>query len=113
MTEKQFENKVKAFLHEQGCWVLKTWSNGVQREGVPDLLICCDGLFIGVELKAPKGKPEQLQLKNIEWIRNAGGIALVLYPNMFDQFKHMITLLKTGNPNTHKIQYIFDRKDER
>ena len=37
MTEKQFENKVKKFLKEQGCWVLKTWSNGVQRKGVPDL----------------------------------------------------------------------------
>ena len=51
MAEKQFEKKVKAFLDEQGVWWLKTWSNGIQREGVPDLLVCCNGYFIGVELK--------------------------------------------------------------
>lgn len=112
MKEKQFETQVKAFLKDSGCWFLKTWSNGVQREGVPDLLVCCNGLFIGVELKAPKGKPSALQLWNIDQIRLAGGIAMVLYPDQFEQFKHMITLLRQGNPNTKKAQYIFDRKEE-
>ena len=111
MKEKQFETKVRAFLKYNGCWVLKTWSNGIQREGVPDLLVCCNGLFIGVELKAPKGKPSELQLWNIDQIRKAGGIAIVLYPDQFEQFKHMITLLQQGNPNTKKAQYIFDRKE--
>lgn len=112
MTEKQFENKVKQFLKEKGCWILKTWSNGVQRDGVPDLLICCNGLFIGVELKAKKGKPSKLQLWNVNGIRDAGGIAIVLYPDQFDQFKRMIELLISGNPNSYKIQYVFDRKEK-
>ena len=110
MKEKAFEQKVRKFLEDQGCWVLKTWSNGVQREGVPDLLVCCNGLFIGVELKAPKGKPSALQKWNIEKIRASGGVALVLYPDQFDQFKHMIMLLLSGNPNSVKIQYIFDER---
>ena len=54
MKEKDFEKKVKQFLKEKGCWVLKTWSNGVQRQGIPDLLVCCNGFFVGVELKAEK-----------------------------------------------------------
>lgn len=112
MTEKQFENKVKQFLKEKGCWILKTWSNGVQRDGVPDLLICCNGLFIGVELKAKNGKPSKLQLWNVNGIRDAGGIAIVLYPDQFDQFKRMIELLISGNPNSYKIQYVFDRKEK-
>lgn len=111
MKEKDFEKKVKQFLADQGCWVLKTWSNGVQREGIPDLLVCCAGLFVGVELKAEKGKPSALQIWNIEQIRASGGIALVLYPDQFDEFKHIITLLMTGNPNTKKAQYMFDRKE--
>lgn len=110
--EKQFETKVKAFLNEKGCWILKTWSNGTQREGVPDLLICCKGLFIAIEVKAENGKPSKLQLWNIEQIRKAGGIAIVLYPDKFDEFKHMIDLLMSGNPNSHKIQYVFDRKEK-
>ncbi len=92
--EKTFENKVKKFLKEENCWVLKTWSNGIQRKGVPDLLVCCNGYFIGVELKAEHGKPSELQLWNIEEIKKSGGIALVLYPKQFEQFKEMIRLLK-------------------
>jgi hypothetical protein len=92
--EKNFENKVKAFLKEQNCWVLKTWSNGVQRSGVPDLLICCNGYFIGIELKAPNGKPSELQLWNVQKIREAGGIAIVLYPDQFEYFKALIENIK-------------------
>lgn len=89
--EKDFEKKVREFLEKDcGCWVLKTWSNGVQREGVPDLLVCCNGYFLGVEVKAANGYPSELQLKNIQWIRKAYGIAIVLYPNQFDEFKHLI-----------------------
>ncbi len=57
MTEKQFEKKVKQFLTDQGCWMLITWSNGVQREGVPDLLDRCKGLFLGIDLKAANRTP--------------------------------------------------------
>lgn len=90
MKEKDFEKKVKQFLKEKGCWTLKTWSNGIQREGVPDLLVCCNGFFVGVELKAEKGHPSELQLWNIEKIRTAGGYAIVLYPDQFDDFKAFI-----------------------
>lgn len=94
--EKHFENKVKKFLKDNGCWVLKTWSNGFQRSGVPDLLVCCNGYFLGVELKAENGKPSELQLWNIEKIRESGGIAIVLYPNQFERFKELISFLKCG-----------------
>ena len=92
--EKVFENKVKAFLKEQGCWFVKTWSNGVQRSGIPDLIICCNGHFLGVELKAPKGKSSELQLWNIEQIKKSGGIAMVLYPKQFEEFKKLIERIK-------------------
>ena len=100
MKEKDFENKVKAFLKERGCWVLKTWSNGVQRQGIPDLLVCCNGFFMGVELKAEKGRPSDLQLWNVEEIRKAGGIAIVLYPHQFEQFMDMICGLQTFTNKT-------------
>lgn len=94
MKEKAFEEKVKKFLKEQGCWVLKTWSNGIQRQGVPDLLVCCNGYFLGIELKAETGHPSELQLWNIDEIRKAGGIAGVLYPKDFEKFKRQIEELK-------------------
>jgi hypothetical protein len=58
--------------------------------------VCCNGHFLGVELKAPNGKPSELQLWNIEKIKEAGGIAMVLYPKDFDSFKELIHDLKGG-----------------
>ena len=105
MKEKEFEKKVKAFLKDRGCWVLKTWSNGVQRQGVPDLLVCCGGYFVGVELKAEKGRPSDLQLWNIEEIRKAGGIAIVLYPHQFEQFKDMMCEVQSLSDNRYFYYY--------
>ena len=114
MREKHFENKVKAFLKNEGCWVLKTWSNGIQRSGIPDLLVCCNGYFIAVELKAENGKPSELQLWNIEKIRESTGIAIVLYPDQFETFKQMIKYFKQFRNDTqmyHNQGPIFDRKE--
>lgn len=89
--EKNFENRVKNFLKAQGCWFIKYWGGGqFTKAGVPDLFLCCNGRFIAVELKAPDGKPSPLQLYTIEEIKKAGGIALVLYPTDFEEFKAMI-----------------------
>lgn len=94
LSEKSFETKVKAFLKKEECWVLKTWSNGVQREGVPDLLVCCNGVFLGIELKAENGHASELQNWNIKEIRKSKGIAIVLYPKDFEKFKTLINLIK-------------------
>ena len=91
-TEKQFENKVKKFLDEQGCWYIKYWGGAAYtKSGIPDLLICCNGYFLGIELKGEHGKPSELQLWNIEKIRKAHGIGFVLYPNQFEEFKKFIS----------------------
>ena len=81
--EKSFETKVRKYLEGRGCWVLKTFSNGIQRAGVPDLLICHRGRFIAMEVKAVGGKfprEEELQPWNIRKINEAGGIAGILIP---------------------------------
>lgn len=109
-SEKDFEKKVKAYLAKEGCWVLKTWSNGVQREGVPDLLVCCNGYFLGIELKAANGHAKRLQLWNIDNIRKAGGIAMVLYPDQFYMLQNLISDLKKDMPEWWvKHQFIFER----
>lgn len=102
-SEKNFENKVKGFLKEQGCWHLKTWSNGVQRSGVPDLLICCNGNFLGVELKAPNGKPSELQLWNLRKIEESGGYGILLYPRDYELFKRFVCALVQGDSSAQDI----------
>lgn len=111
-SEKAFENRVKDYLKRKGCWCLKTWSNGVQRTGVPDLLICCNGYFLAVELKAEKGRPTRLQRWNIDRIRQAGGMAIVLYPDKFMMFKDLIDdLLTDADPEWwFKNQFRFEKE---
>lgn len=42
--EKNFENRVKDFLKDMGCWQLKYWGGAVfTKSGIPDLLVCCKG----------------------------------------------------------------------
>lgn len=91
--EKKFELKIRKFLDGIGAWTLKTYSNGVQRAGVPDLLCCVNGYFVGIEVKSEKGKPSALQIWNIEKIREAGGVAIVLYPDGFEDFKSLMVKL--------------------
>lgn len=95
--EKLFENKVKGFLKNEGVYFVKQFGCAFTSAGIPDLLICCNGHFLGVEIKAENGKPSQLQLMNITKIKQAGGIALVLYPKDFDYFKKLIKDLKNDN----------------
>lgn len=108
-SEKEFETEVKEFLNQRGCWYLKTWSNGIQRKGIPDLLICCNGLFLGVELKAMNGKPSDLQKREIKRIRKSNGIGIVLYPDCFEQFKTYIDeLLDKEIDNEVSYDWIFE-----
>ena len=95
--EKNFENKVKAYLKEKGAWVLKYWGGAAYtKSGIPDLLVCFNSWFLGIELKAPNGRPSELQLYNLRQITKAGGIAILLYPKDFEQFKEFIEHLKPG-----------------
>lgn len=102
-SEKNFENRIKSFLKNEGCWYVKYWSGGVPtkegvkkftKDGVPDILCCFEGLFIAVEVKAPKGRPSKLQLYNLKKIDESGGFAFLLYPKDFRQFKRFFHLMK-------------------
>lgn len=58
--------------------------------------MCCNGYFLGVEVKAPNGKPSELQKWNINKINESCGIGVVLYPDQFNDFKELIYSLNDG-----------------
>lgn len=92
--EKTFENKIKKFLEANGAWYVKFFANSYTKSGIPDILACVNGHFVGIEVKAQNGKPSELQLYNVRKIREAGGFAMILYPSGFDEFKKFILDLK-------------------
>lgn len=77
MSEKTFVKKLKKRLAKEfgGFW-FKVHGGPFQLAGLPDLIGCVRGRFIGIECKAP-GKMKtltELQVKMLSIIRKAGGL---------------------------------------
>ena len=88
--EKNFENKIKAYLKSIGAYFIKTHGDRFSKVGTPDIIACIKGKFVAIEVKAENGKPSELQHYHIQQINNAGGYAVILYPKDFEQFKQDI-----------------------
>lgn len=105
-SEKLFEKRVEKYLHSIGVyqagtpsdrmkekqtgWFTKIWGGGYQKSGIPDLILCVNGIFITVELKATNGKPSELQKMNTARINQSNGIGIILYPDGFEPFKEIM-----------------------
>lgn len=94
--EKRFENKIKDMLDEHGAWWVKYFANRNTKSGIPDILACVNGEFLGIEVKSDSGHPTDLQLHHVEKIRKAGGLAFVVYPSGFDQLLNIVERLERG-----------------
>jgi Holliday junction resolvase len=98
-SEKNFENKIKKYVESEGGWQVKFFANSMTRTGIPDLLCCVNGYFLAIEVKAEKGHPSEIQLYVVNKIREAGGIAVIVYPSAFEDLKNIIQLLKRDEYN--------------
>lgn len=94
--EKTFENKIKTWLKEHNCYHVKFFANRMTKTGVPDILACVGGYFVGIEVKAPNGKPSELQLYNVNQIRKSWGFAWVVYPSGWNQLQEYLEDLLKG-----------------
>lgn len=95
--EKQFENKIKEFLKTlHNTWFFKHWAGAYSPSGIPDLIACVNGRFVGIEVKATNGKPSPLQIRNLNLITVAGGYAVMIYPDQFEELKENLILISEG-----------------
>jgi hypothetical protein len=76
--EKKVKNKVVKLLKEYEAYYFFPATYGFGRSGVPDIIVCYRGRFIGVECKAGANKTTALQDKELADIKAAGGIPLVI-----------------------------------
>jgi hypothetical protein len=94
--EKKVKDKVKKLLAEHGAYYFMPATGGYGKSGVPDLVACIKGRFIGIECKANGGKPTALQEKNLVDIMNKGGVAILVDETGIELLK---TLLVAGLPD--------------
>lgn len=76
--EVKVKQRVTALLKTAGAYYFYPVTGGYGNSGVPDIVVCHNGRFIGIECKAGKNKPTKLQEKNLRDIAAAGGTALVI-----------------------------------
>jgi hypothetical protein len=98
--EKKVKDKVKKILAEFGAYYFMPATGGYGKSGVPDLVACIKGRFIGIECKANGGKPTALQEKNLVDIMNKGGIAILVDETGLDTFKSVLKQLRDSNAPT-------------
>lgn len=85
--EGKVKAKVKKILAEIGAYYAMPIGTGFGHAGVPDFLICKAGLFYAIECKANGNKPTALQLNEMQKIRDAGGVTLVVDETNVDQLR--------------------------
>ena len=77
MLEKDTVAAIKKYLASLGNDVFfwKEHGGPYGTSGVPDIICCYKGRFLGLECKLPNGRLTELQKRAIDKINQAGGIA--------------------------------------
>lgn len=91
------EGKVKAavvkILKANNIYYFFPATYGMGRSGVPDIICCVGGKFLGIECKAGTNKPTALQVREIQKIRDAGGTAMIVNEAGVDDVQYTLDTL--------------------
>lgn len=88
--EAKVKKQVKKILDGFGCYHFYAFTGGYGRSGVPDIIACYKGHFIGIECKANGGKTTALQDLNITQIRKNQGLAIVVNEGNMDELVKLL-----------------------
>ena len=77
MLERDIVAAIKRYLASLGSDVFffKEHGGAYGTSGIPDIICCYKGRFLGLEAKLPGGKLTELQKRALDKINRAGGIA--------------------------------------
>lgn len=81
MSETLLVRRILKALEKHGAWAFKVHGGPSQRAGLPDIIACYKGRFVGLEVKDPHTgyKATPLQLHTLDEIRKHDGTAAVIY----------------------------------
>ena len=91
--EKKVKDKAVKILKSYGVYYFFPATHGFGRSGVPDIICCAKGKFIAIECKAGKGTTTALQERELQRIRDAGGIALVIDETNIEVVRTILTTI--------------------
>lgn len=77
--EARLGEKIRAALEKRGAFVFKVHGSALMMTGLPDLIVCCRGQYIGLEVKMPGNTASKVQEHVGFKILAAGGKWRVVY----------------------------------
>ena len=97
--EAKVKKQVVKILQEFGVYFFYPVTGGYGRSGVPDIVCCFRGRFIGIEVKADakKNPPTELQTKNLREISEQGGVSLVVDTHNYEAVRTLLASIGTAN----------------
>ena len=92
--ERAVKDKVVSMLKGEEVYYFFPATHGFGRSGVPDIVCCVNGYFLGIECKAGTNKPTALQVREIEAIRRSNGVAIVVNEENWDMVRALVRKMK-------------------
>lgn len=83
--ETRFKQRIRPRLERlPNTWLVKVQQASLR--GTPDILMCVNGRFVALELKADKkARIDKLQIYTLKQIEKSGGVAIVTYPENWEE----------------------------
>ena len=88
--EKKVRQKVCAKLKELGAYYFYASTGGYGASGVPDIVACYKGKFIGIECKANGNKATALQQKHLREISMQQGVSLIIDETNIEMLEYYV-----------------------
>lgn len=92
--ESYVKRKVREILKEHGAWYCMPVGGPYGRRGIPDFLVCLNGRLVGIETKAGRNKPTQLQVQQLRQIEEADGIAIVVNERNLESLSKLLEAIR-------------------
>jgi hypothetical protein len=76
--ESRLVRRIQGLIKQRGGRSFKIHGDSSYQEaGIPDLLACYKGRFLGIEVKMPGGRLSRKQEKVLQSIMDGGGVAII------------------------------------
>jgi len=88
-------------LPDQFVYSLKIHGDKYSAPGIPDILACVNGYFVGIECKMWRGRPTEAQQLHLRDITRAGGVGVYC---IWDDKEDTYYWLKADAPFTYRAK---------
>lgn len=95
--EAKVKKKVVDVIKKHKAYYFYPVTGGFGRSGIPDIIVCHRGRFVGIECKAGSNKPTPLQLAELDKILKADGHALVINETTIEVVDELLTFIEENH----------------